>query len=281
MNRFSRIAAIVAAIFVVIPATAQVLVSDPANTPVADRKFRYLDLMRLALPGLLQDGEGYRTGKPLELRHISGDKDQRAEIAAGRIVREPIVMLVRSGERRRVVMMLDLGRADDSGEGVALLALFDIEQQPTLLDIANVAYDRQTGFFDPGQLLLRDGSASLLIASGHWNSNQSYQTYGMVDLRGDRLRLIDSFFLFSDNGCGFARSQRPAFAVAGSRAKPAIQVAVTETVTRREESCDGQPLPRPGKRKVSVTYTWQAKDQRFVKSSDALERLAKEAGERF
>lgn len=52
-------------------------------------------------------------------------------------------------------------------------------QEPKLHDSANVAYDRLTGFVDP--------PTPLLISSGHWNSNQTYEFYAMVDLHGDRL----------------------------------------------------------------------------------------------
>lgn len=232
--------------------------------------------MRLAVPGLIQTGEDFRVGRPLELRHISGDPNQRIEIAADTMVASPRAMPALSAGRRRVAMMLDLGQPQDSAEGVALLALFDVEQEPKLLDLANVAYDRQTGFFDPGKLALPDGSTPLLIASSHSNSNQTYQTYVMVDLHGDRLRLIDTFFLLNEQGCGFESSQRPGFTASGSREKPAIRIVVSQTVTRRLESCGTDPLPPPGARKVSVTYTWQAASQRYARSSDVLDRLAKE-----
>lgn len=263
------------------PAGAEVINPNPTDLPVADRQVRYLDLMRLAVPGLLQSGESYSTGKPLELRHISGDKDQMVAVTAGTPVGSPMVTFVQSEGRRRIAMILDLGQAQDSAEGIALLALFDADQEPKLLDAANVAYDRLTGFAEPEKLTMWDGNTPLLISSSHWNSNQSYQTYAMVDLHGDRLRLIDSFFLLSDHGCGFERSQRPAFSVTGSPKKPAIQVAVTESVSRKKESCEGQSLPKAATRKISVTYTWQPKEQRFVKSSDAFERLARELDERL
>ena len=67
----------------------------------------------------------------------------------------------------------------------------------------------------------------------------------------------------------------------GSPAKPAIRASVNETVKRLEESCERQPLPKAGKRKISVTYTWQRKEERFVKSSDAFERLADEMAKRL
>lgn len=247
-----------------------------ARAPIAGDKVQSLDFMRLAMPGLVQTGDDYRAGRPMELRHISGDPNQRVEIAADTPITSPRTMLVLSGGRRRLVMMLDLGQPQDSAEGVALLALFDIEREPKLLDLANVGYDRQTGFFDPGKLMLPDGSTLLLIVSSHSNSNQTYQTYVMVDLHGDRLGLVDTFFLLNENGCGFESWQRPRFTAAGSRSKPAIQIGVTRTLTQRKEDCGTIQLPAPGTRKVTVTYTWQAASRRYVKSSDALERLAKE-----
>jgi len=270
-----------AAIFIAAPTHAQTVVGDPATTPVEGRTYPYLDLIRLAVPGVVKEGDAYRTGAPLELRHIDGDRERTVKIAEGTPMGAPMALPVQSEGHRRVAMMLDLGAAPDSAEGIAMLALFDVDHEPKLLDTANVAYDRLTGFADPPNLTLWDGSTPLLISSGHWNSNQTYEFYAMVDLHSDRLRLIDSLFMLSDHGCGYERVLRPRFMVTGSPKEPAIRATVTEIVKRLEESCQGQPLPKAGKRKISVTYTWQPKDQRFVKSSNAFERLADEMETRF
>jgi len=280
--RHLALAAFVAMTFLAAPASAQFVPDDLSQRVVeAGEGSTYLNLIALAFPGGVRDGDEYHAPEAFQLRHISDDPDRDETVAAGTLLTAPGVLLVRSEGHKRLAMLLGLGQPEDSAEGIAALALFDIDGKPKLLDLANVSYDRETGFFDPGTLTLRDGGATLLIASTHSNSNQTYPTYVMIDLRGDRFSLIDTFFLLNDNGCGFEHIQHPRFSATGSPKKPAIQITVTDATTRRREDCDTLPLPQTGKRKISVTYEWEPRHRKYRRSSDALERLAKEATERL
>ncbi|MGN6311085.1 MAG: hypothetical protein ACTHNN_16220 [Xanthobacteraceae bacterium] len=270
-------AILAATIFGSSPAKAQSLVTD--LTQWAGEPYKsstYLDLMALAVPSFMNDGDGYSTRQAFSLRHVSNEPDRKETIEVGALLGSPRVLPIETKGHKRLAMLFELTQPTDGAERVTALALFDMDREPKLLDFANVAYDRQTGFFDPAGLTLRDGSTTLLITSGHSNSNQAYHIHAMIDLRGDHFHLIDTFFLLDDNACSFARTQQPRFAVAGSSRRPAIQVIVTETTARRNVDCGSDPAPRARKRTFSVTYTWRPRAKRFVKNSDAIERLADE-----
>ncbi|MBN8959737.1 MAG: hypothetical protein J0H71_01290 [Rhizobiales bacterium] len=260
------------------PAKAQTLVTDLTQWVGEPYKSStYLDLMALAVPSFMNDGDGYYTRQAFPLRHVSDEPDRKETIEVGGLLGSPRVMPIETKGHKRLAMLFELTQPTDSAERVTALALFDLDHEPKLLDFANVAYDRQTGFFDPARLTLPDGSTTLLITSGHSNSNQAYHFHAMIDLRGDRLHLIDTFFLLNDNACRFERTQQPRFAAAGSPKQPAIQVTVTETVTRRNVDCGSDPAPQTGKRTFSVRYQWRSKTKRFIRNSDALDRLSEEA----
>lgn len=270
-------AILAAMIFVSSPAKPQSLVTDLTQwTGEPYKSSTYLDLIALAVPSFMRDGDGYYTRQAFPLRHVSNEPDRKETIEVGAQLGLPRVMPIQSNGHKRLAMLFELTQPTDGAEVVTALALFDMDQAPKLLDVANVAYDRQTGFFDPGKLTLADGSTTLLIASGHSNSNQAYHIHAMVDLRSDRFKVIDTFFLLNDNACSFERTQQPRFAAAGSPRRPAIHVTVTETTARRNIDCASEPVPRARKRSFSVTYTWRPRTKRFVKNSDALERLADE-----
>lgn len=266
-----------AMIFVSSPTKAQNLVTD--LTQWAGEPYKsstYLDLIALAVPSFMNDGDGYYIRQAFPLRHVSNEPDRKETVDVGALLGSPRVLPIEAKGRKRLAMLFELSQPTDGAERVTALALFDMDHEPKLLDFANVAYDRQTGFFDPAKLTLRDGSTALLITSGHSNSNQAYHIHAMIDLRGDRFHLIDTVFLLDDNACNFERTQQPRFAVAGSSRKPAIRITVTETTARRNVDCGSEPVPRARKRTFSVTYTWQPRTKRFTKNSDAIERLADE-----
>src|SRR6185369_235530 len=82
--------------------------------------------------------------------------------------------------------------AEADGIGPALLALYSLDGAPKLIDIADVGYDDETSFLDPGALSLGDGKDAVLTMSTHSNAGESYQTTVLMLLRNDRLELVDT-----------------------------------------------------------------------------------------
>ena len=60
----------------------------------------------------------------------------------------------------------------------------------------------------------------------------------------------------------------------------AIKVTVTDATAPSGESCDEAP-PEASSQDISVTYHWDKAALRYVKDSDALDRLAGENAKRF
>lgn len=265
-----------------LPAGAQIATVDLGEPIKGLSGITYLDAVRLVAPGAGQNGrspwdDGKVAGQS-PLRHISGDaadaQDAPAEIRQGVVS----VQRAQSGGRQRLLLLLDLGTAPDTAEGYAVLALIDPgASPPKLLDAANVGYDRLTGFFTPGALRVGQGEDVALVSSSHFNSNQSYRTVAMIGLRGDKLRLIDTVLTLGDAACGYQRTQTPRFTAQGG----AIRVKVTEAVRHTQPACKDQPRPAVRQRSVAVDYRWKPGAGAYGRSSDALERLAGEAVERF
>jgi hypothetical protein len=237
----------------------------------------YADLIRLMTTGFRRDGVVYRASRLLPMRHIGRDRETPAlrDLVFDRID----VLPLPAGPRPRLALLIDLGRAAESAEGFAVLALVDPTGSGRLLDAANVAYDRQTGFFVPARLEARVDV--VITASRHANSNQAYQTTALIAVRRDRLSLIDTIFTLNDRGCGYERNQTLAIAKVGRGARAAISASVAEETQTDTSACDGQAAPAAGHRLVTVHYRWDSARQRYVARSDALERLARETEERF
>lgn len=261
-----------------LPVWAQVSLPAIESIVAGQGETAYLDLVRLMTKDLAREGDGYRARELVPLRHISGDTGYE-EAPTDFMVRNVAALPVRAGEKRRQLLLIDLGHAAEGAEGFAALALFDLSGPPKLLDVANVAYDRDTGFFGPGWLEA-GGGGLILISSRHSNSNQTYQTVAMIEIRDDRFQLVDTVFTLNDNGCGFERAQRPRFSMTG-RPERVIRVEVDEETKRVGAVCKEQPVPAVARRTISVKYRWDAASHRYVRNSDALSRLAKETSKRF
>lgn len=279
--RFGRPHALVVAVALTLLATtahAQVESRAPGDRAPGQAGLHYADLIRLIGIGLTQEGGVYRIGGTVRLRHIGGGEEPIALRATA--LESVVVLPLAAGATPRLALLLDLGRATDNAEGFAILALVDPAGR-RLLDAANVAHDRDTGFLPPSRLPAGGAGDVLLTASRHTNSNQAYQTTALIAVRRDRLALIDTVFTLNDSGCGYERRQILAITKPDRARSPAIRVAVTEQTQVAEPDCEGGQPPAAGRRTMSTAYRWDEARQRWLRTSDALERLARETQERF
>ncbi|MER8866216.1 hypothetical protein NKI19_21300 [Mesorhizobium sp. M0751] len=242
----------------------------------------YLDLARMVIPDLAADKDGFFRGSmPIEMRHIAGpDYGGSPPPTSG--LSSAGVLGIKAGGKERLAMLFDLGDSPDSAEGYVVLALYDITDKPALLDAVNVAVDRITYLREPGKLPIGPGDDAIISMSMHFNSSQGYGITPLIMVRNDRFELIDMIYTFDENLCTHRRTQKAAFqAMADGQPYAAIKVTVTDATLPGEDSCDGQQPPEASSRDISVTYHWDKNASRYVKDSDALDRLADENAKRF
>ena len=265
-----------------ISAKAQAVSFPELNSDVpGHRDITYFDLAKMVVPDLAAGADGfYRGSAPLEIRDLSGD-DGGGSAPDTIELPNAAVLPVRAGGADRLAMLFDMGQAQDSAEGFAVLALYDLAGKPRLLDAVNVAIDRSTSFREPGKLALDPGNDALITMSTHFNSNQGYAGTQLILVRGDRLEPVDTIYTFDENECAYRRTQDISFRTADDE-KPyaAIKATVTDATAPSGESCDG-PAPEAVSQDISVTYHWDRAKSRYVPDSDAFETLATENAKRF
>lgn len=241
----------------------------------------YLDLARMVFPDLTAGANGFYDGTvPIEMRHIEGP-DSGGSPPATTSLSNAEVLAIKAAGKDRLAMLYDLGYGSDSAEGFAVLALYDLTGKPRLLDAVNVAVDRSTSFREPGKVSIAAGDDAIVTMSTHFNSNQGYVGTMLIMVRNDRFYLIDAIYTFDENYCAYRRTQNLAFrSLGGHKAYAPIKATVTDATVPSEESCDEAP-PKATSHDISVTYHWDKAKSRYVKNSDAFEKLSAENAKRF
>jgi hypothetical protein len=241
----------------------------------------YFDLAKMVVPDLKAGDDGFYKGSaPIEMRDILGGDDGGSPPETINLP-NAAVLAIKAGGKERLTMLLDLGQAQDSAEGFAVLALFDLTGKPKLLDAVNVGTDQSTYFRDPGKLAVGPDDDALITMSTHFNSNQGYVDTILIQVRGDRFEPIDQINTFDENVCAYKRTQDLSFQAPGDeRPYAAIKVTVTDATMPSGESCE-EPAPEAVSRGISVTYRWDKAKSRYVKDSDAFEKLSAENAKRF
>ena len=281
-NFFRFILAVMLLPFLWTAAGAQAVSFPDLASPLPGRSdVTYLDLAKLVIPSLAADGEGfYKGGLPIEMRHIAGP-DSGGSPPETSSFPNAAVLPIKAGGKDRLAMLFDLGDSPDSAEGYAVLALYDVTAKPKLLDAANVAVDRSTYFREPNKLSIGAGDDMLITMSTHFNSSQGYVITPLIMVRDDKFELIDMIYTFDERLCAYSRKQDMAFqTIADGQPYAAVKVTVTDSTVPSDESCDDAP-PDAASHDISVTYHWHKKTSRYVKDSDAFEKLAGENEKRF
>ena len=263
-------------------ANAQAVSFPELNSAVPGHQaVTYLDLAKMVVPDLAAGDDGFcKGGVPIEMRHILGG-DVGGSPPETVNLPNAAVLPVRTGGKDRLTMLFDLGQAQDSAEGFSVLALYDLAGKPRLLDAVNVGTDQGSYFRDPGKLALGPGDDALITMSTHFNSNQGYVSTILILVRNDRFEPIDQVNTFDENVCAYKRTQDLSFQVPGDE-KPyaAIKVTVTDATAPGGESCE-EPASEAVSHDISVTYHWDTAKSRYVRDSDAFEKLAADNAKRF
>jgi len=240
----------------------------------------YADLIQLAVPGIVVSDGIYSDVPAADFRHIYwGEEEDLRPTPTGYLSVSDVA--VRSGGLDRLAVLFDFGDAEQSAEGFAILALFDMADEPKLLDAAHVASDRRTYFLDPARLPLATGNDLLVTQSAHSNVGQHYQIASLILVRDDRFELVDTIFSFSERSCDLDRTQRLSVRPGAEEPSTKIIATVTELTASPEGACDEVITVEPVIRTITVTYGWDAAAQRYLPDSDAFSVLARENAERF
>ncbi|MDX8498341.1 hypothetical protein RFM99_07905 [Mesorhizobium sp. VK4C] len=262
-------------------AHAQAVSFPELSSPVPGHQdITYLDLAKMVVPDLAAGDDGFYKGSaPIEMRHII-DGDEGGLPPESINLPNAAVLPIKTGGKDRLTMLFDLGQAQDSAEGFAVLALYDLTGKPRLLDAVNVATDRNSYFRDPGKLALGPGDDALITMSMHFNSSQGYVSTILILVRDDRFEPIDRIDTFDENVCTYKRTQDLTFQTQGDEPYAAIKVTVTDATAPSGESCE-EAAPQAASHDISVTYHWDASKSRYVADSDAFEKLSAENEKRF
>jgi hypothetical protein len=254
---------------------------DPTDHVAGHPTVTYFDLVKKIVTDLDSlPAHGEPTAHAIvPYRHIEGQHAKT--VPAGPVAIQLLTALtIRTQGKSRLALMADLGPSDGDVTEFTLLALFDMTEQPKLLDVVEVGGDRLTGFTDKPLLPLGRGSDLIVVDSDHFNSNEDFVGTEFLFVRNDRFQLVGSLFTFDERICTLVRTQLPVIRTlpnAGSSYRR-IHVAVREKLALQDGSadCGDEKVPRPFTRTLHETYRWNARRQKFEVTSSDLKKLDRE-----
>ena|GEM_PF-1501794 len=259
---------------------AQTPAQPDASAPVRPgARTTFMDLIKLVLPDADHDAGGITAHKTVELRDLFASDEPGAY--EGKLTLDNFDKLwLRDGAHTRLCLLLHL-----TGEGdlftwgeLNVMALYQVEPQPRLLDVAAVQADRFAEFWSDQPLLAigpqRDAA---IIANSHFNSTEGYLALTLVAAERDRLTAVyDRAAIVHTNQCNHSFQQTPAFAPlkqARGDHYP-LRLSVKLRLGTDEQDCPHSRL-RPTTRHYQALLVWQPKKLKYVVRGNGLAPLEK------
>jgi hypothetical protein len=269
------------------PATLSAQTAQAKGTPTLRSVVRqgsqttYFDLMRMLLPDLQFDSVDSNSAtahQTISFRNI--EDDEATELKGDFAVSDFVSRWIMSGGRQIALLQLDLS-AEGANEGTpyegeaTLVAAFNVDAAPKLLDVMDIKTDRFTDFWEAQPMFqLNAQHGAFVVHSSHFNAGESYNDVRLVFLDGDRFKTITSVFLLNTQGCGATIEETPSFqATPDGRKYPKLTVRV-----KVKKEADGAECSRktPGYRKFyQGVFYWNAAKGEYQGNSPQLNMLDK------
>jgi hypothetical protein len=235
-------------------------------------------LLAKVFKGVGDDAEsgGIVTASEVVLRQL-GVKD-RTVLSGGARIADVETLRVRGDGKRYVVLLVGV-ESDETyvpGGGAAVLAVFP-EGSSEPQDVAEVKEDVFCSFGEPATLALGPDDG-FLVTNSHSNSSQGYLITALYQVRGGRIRRIDSIFTLRSRGsCASSFEQELAWTTVAEKGSPYPKIVATVTMAPpTEDDVECQEGEKPVKREV-FTGSWRfdREKNRYVPAGGNLDRLQK------
>lgn len=241
----------------------------PAPGDIAAGEKTYAEMIAMALPGAVETDEYMVVESDVALPHIEGTDFEVVAPAPVAINDFNAVSLDVDGEPH-LALMIELVEAPNSAGPIAALALFDIRDEPTLVDVVDVGFDRQSGFGLPPTLQVGLGHDLILAFNSHGNAGQFYNAVTIIDVVEGELAMVDQVLTLAVIGCEETRTQYLDYVVATpeGEGKGDFTVIVRDVIESPDEGCEEDESYETGETSYSVDYRWDETEGRYVAQGD-------------
>jgi hypothetical protein len=221
---------------------------------------RWGEVVRTFLPDAHASADNGLEGTDLvEFRHIDGQDAYTKPPDNIHITALTARDILEQG-KKRLLVLADIG-PPDGALGMALLALIDPSPKPRLLDIVDVAADKENYLDESVKLKIARGSDLIVTLSTHLNAGEEFVISYVIVALDDRLTKLAEVPSHSYVNCRYELKQTRSFSiVANPRAKfDSLLVTEHEQVKHLNGGCDADEIPKAGIATSHTLYRW---DQR-------------------
>jgi hypothetical protein len=243
------------------------------DTVAGHGEVTYFDLMKQVIPDLTPGEKGATGHLPEGIVHLEGD-DAIGETPQSVKISSLDVDTVRSGGEDMLWVLADLGEGGNI-ETYTLLAVFDDSPMPRLLDAKEVDVLDFTSFVGAPFAIGTDSEA-MLVGSGHFNSNESFQHRTLAHVHEGKLQVIATISLFGLRSCEeWTTEELTLTSVNDQQERWAIDATILRKRALAGQNCE-EPLDSDWRHREFVAqYVWDSTGQHYVVARTDFEDLAR------
>jgi hypothetical protein len=241
---------------------------ETLDGPIAKgSKATYADLLRLICPDLKVDTDDPSTAtatKAVAIRYLDqAAEGQPQEDSIIKVGSARTIAVVKG--RALVTFIMPISQAIPE----RAFAVFDLGSTPKLVDVVGVPqFPDDAGDYSQA-LSLNDSTEAYVFDGHHFNSQQGYDGYTILFVRGDRVEQIEALGTLSCRGCASASFDESVdLSTTPDPGHDYNKILIRVTFKQLAENHH-----RPFTRYYSAEYRWDAQAKRFVTLSKALKEL--------
>jgi hypothetical protein len=222
------------------------------------------ETMRTFLRDVRANVNGIEGTDLVEFRHIDG-KDAYTEPPALIHITALAARDVVEQGRKRLLVFAQI-EPPGGALGMALLVLINPSPMPRLLDIVDVASDKEIYLDDSLKLKIARGSDLIITVNTHLNASEEFVETNAIFVERDRLTKLAGVSSHSYMNCRYEARQTPSFSVVENpRSKfDSLLVAESQRVTHLKGDCDVGKIPKAGVTTVRTLYRWDQRRGAFA-----------------
>jgi hypothetical protein len=239
---------------------------DDFSRPVKENpNVTYDNLIALVFPKI-----GENTRKSIPLDNIFGD--YKAKIYEGNLqIGYARAVRVNAGGRRQLLLLINLsgyGSEDFLWQEMNVLALFEAEDAPKLIDAVDVQGDKLAFFSEQQPILnISPHTDAFLIANHHFNAGESFTNLTLISAVKNRLKIVlgDIQTLKTESGSGISFERKASLKVVPNAGRNYRLVTIDLKYVKHP---DGEECERPARGFTKFTryrYRWDKKRGEYLR----------------
>jgi len=247
-------------------------ITDFSKTIDANKTTTYFDLIHKIFPDAKENDKGVAVStKSIALDNIFGD--YKGRVYEGEMqINSAESLWVKNNGKRQILLLIDVSSSNGQPEfqwgDLNVLALFDVDGEPKLIDAKDVQADRFVFFSEEQPILNLDTkSDAFLVINHHFNAGEGFVNLSLIGVVNNRLKIVlDSIpTLMNVEGCSIGCDEKAFLKLTKNPRNNFSNITVQIKYNKHADGDECEKKRKGYTKNYFHQCVWNEKQKRYIK----------------